>query len=50
MTGNDAKYINVHGKGVQKQNDRDIILSGDNAQYVDVTLEDGTREEYAIDK
>lgn len=50
MTGKDAKYINVHGKGVQQQNDRDILLTGDNAQYIEVTLEDGTREELAIDK
>jgi len=50
MTGKEAKYINVHGKGVQQQNDRDILLTGDNAQYIEVTLEDGTREELAIDK
>ena len=49
MTGNDAKYINVHGKGVQSQ-DRDILLTGDNAQYIEVTLEYGTCEELAIDK
>ena len=49
MTGNDAKYINAHGKGVQSQ-DRDILLTGDYAQYIEVTLEDGTREEFAIDK
>lgn len=49
MTGKDAKYINVHGKGVQPQNDRDILLTGDNAQYIEVTVDDH-REEYAIDK
>jgi hypothetical protein len=49
MTGNDAKYINVHGKGVQQQNDRDILLTGDNAEYIEVTVGDH-REEYAIDK
>lgn len=49
MTGKDAKYINVHGKGVQQQNDRDILLTGDNAEYIEVTVCDH-REEYAIDK
>ena len=48
MTGNGAKYINVHGKGVQSQ-DRDILLTGDNAEYIEVTVGDH-REEYAIDK
>ena len=48
MTGKDAKYINVHGKGVQSQ-DRDILLTGDNAEYIEVTVGDN-REEYAIDK
>ena len=33
MTGKDAKYINVHGKVVQSQ-DRDILLTGDNAEYI----------------
>ena len=37
MTGKDAKYINVHGKGVQSQ-DRDILLTGDNAEYIEVTV------------
>ena len=49
MTGKDAKYINVHGKGVQQQNDRDILLTGDNAEYIELTVGDH-REEYAIDK
>ena len=48
MMGKDAKYINVHGKGVQSQ-DRDILLTGDNAEYIEVTVGDH-REEYAIDK
>jgi len=48
MTGSDAKYINVHGNGVQSQ-DRDILLTGDNAEYIEVTVGDH-REEYAIDK
>ncbi len=50
MTGSDAKYINVHGKGVQPQENRDILLTGDNAQYIEVTLEDGSKEELAIEK
>ncbi len=48
MTGKDAKYINVHGKGVPSQ-DRDILLTGDNAEYIEVTVGDH-REEHAIDK
>lgn len=48
MTGKDVKYINVHGNGVQSQ-DRDILLTGDNAEYIEVTVGDH-REEYEIDK
>lgn len=38
MTGKEAKYINVHAKDVQ-QDDRDILLTGENAEYVELTIE-----------
>ena len=38
MTGKEAKYINVHTMDVQ-QDDCDILLTGENAEYVELTIE-----------
>ena len=43
MIGNDAKYIHVHGKDVQQQ-DRDILMAGKNAQYIELTVGDFLEE------
>ncbi len=43
MTGKDAKYIHIHGKDAP-QNERDILLIGDNAEFVEVTVGDKTYE------
>jgi hypothetical protein len=43
MTGKDAKYIHVHGKDAE-QSERDILLTGDNAEFVEVTVGDQTYE------
>ena len=43
MTGKDAKYIHIHGKDAP-QNERDILLTGDNAEFVEVILGDQTYE------
>lgn len=37
ITGNNAKYVHVHGKG-SVQSDRNILMTGDHAEYVEVTL------------
>lgn len=43
MTGKDAKYIHIHGKDAP-QGERDILLTGDNAEFVEVTVGDKTYE------
>lgn len=43
MTGKDAKYIHVHGKDAE-QSERDILLTGDNAEFVEVTVDVQTYE------
>ena len=43
MTGKDAKYIHIHDKDAP-QNERDILLTGDNAEFVEVTVGDKTYE------
>lgn len=43
MTGKDAKYVHVHGKDAV-QSERDILLTGDNAEFVEVTVDDQTSE------
>ncbi len=43
MTGKDAKYVHVHGKDAP-QSERDILLTGDNAEFVEVTIGDKTYE------
>lgn len=43
MTGKDARYIHVHGKDAG-QSERDILLTGDNAEYVEVTIGNRTNE------
>ena len=37
MTGKDAKYVHIHGKDAG-QSERDILLTGDNAEFVEVTI------------
>ena len=44
MTGNDAKYVHIHGKDAG-QSERDILLTGDNAEFVEVTVDDKTYEQ-----
>ena len=39
MTGKDAKYIHIHEKDAP-QSERDILLTGDNAEFVEVTVGD----------
>ena len=48
MTGKDAKYVHVHGKDAP-QSERDILLTGDNAEFVEVTVDNKTYER-ATDK
>lgn len=48
MTGKDAKYVHIHGKDAQ-QSERDILLTGDNAEFLEVTVGDKTYEK-ATDK
>ena len=43
MTGKDAKYVHVHGKDAP-QSERDILLTGDNAEFVEVTVDNKTYE------
>ena len=43
MTGKDAKYVHIHGKDA-RQSERDILLTGDNAEFVEVTVDDQTNE------
>ena len=43
MTGKDAKYVHIHGKDAG-QSERDILLTGDNAEFVEVTVDDQTNE------
>lgn len=43
MTGKDAKYIHVHGI-VAGQSERDILLTGDNAEFVEVSVGDQAYE------
>ena len=43
MTGNNAKYVNIHKQGIQQQ-DRDILLTGANAEYIEVTIAEQTIE------
>ena len=43
MTGKDAKYVHIHGKDAG-QSERDILLTGDNAEFVEVTVSDQTNE------
>ncbi len=43
MTGKDAKYVHVHGKDAEPS-ERDILLTGDNAEFVEVTVDDQTYE------
>ena len=43
MTGKDAKYIHIHGKDAP-QNERDILLTGDNAEFVEIIVGDKTYE------
>ena len=43
MTGKDAKYVHVHGKD-SGQSERDILLTGDNAEFVEVIVDDQTYE------
>jgi len=43
MTGKDSKYIHVHGKDAG-QSERNILLTGDNAEFVEVTVDDQTYE------
>lgn len=43
MTGKDAKYIHVHGKDTG-HSERDILLTGDNAEFLEVTVDDQTYE------
>ena len=38
MTGKDAKYVHIHGKDAE-QSERDILLTGDNAEFVEVTVD-----------
>ena len=44
MTGKDAKYVHIHGKDAGKS-ERDILLTGDNAEFVEVTVDDKTYEQ-----
>lgn len=37
MTGKEAKYVHLHGKDAE-QSERDILLTGDNAEFVEVTI------------
>ena len=48
MTGKDAKYVHVHGKDAPLS-ERDILLTGDNAEFVEFTIGDKTYEK-ATDK
>ena len=43
MTGKDAKYVHIHGKDAP-QNERDILLTGDNAEFVEIIVGDKTYE------
>lgn len=43
MTGKDAKYVHVHGKDAG-QSERDILLAGENAEYVEITVDNPTGE------
>ena len=43
MTGKDAKYVHIHGNDAQ-QSERDILLTGDNDEFVEVTVGDKTYE------
>ena len=43
MTGKDAKYVHVYGKDAP-QSERDILLTGDNAEFVEVTVDNMTYE------
>ena len=43
MTGKDAKYIHIHEKDAP-QGERDILLTGDNAEFVEVAVGDKTYE------
>ena len=43
MTGKDAKYVHVHGKDA-RQSERDILLTGDNAEFVEVTIDNQAYE------
>ena len=44
MTGKDAKYVHIHGKDAG-QSERDVLLTGDNAEFVEVTVDDKTYEQ-----
>ena len=48
MTGKAAKYVHIHSKEAS-QSERDILLTGDNAEFVEVTAGDKTYEK-ATDK
>jgi hypothetical protein len=48
MTGKDAKYVHIHSKDAS-QSERDILLTGENAECVEVTIGDKTYEK-ATDK
>ncbi len=43
MTGKDAKYVHIHGKDAA-QSEREILLTGDNAEFVEVTIDNQTYE------
>lgn len=43
MTGKDAKYVHIHGKDAEPS-ERDILLTGDNAEFVEITVDDKTYE------
>ena len=44
MTGKDAKYVHIHGKDAP-QNERGIMLTGDNAEFVEVVVGDKTYDQ-----
>ena len=48
MTGKDAKYIHFHCQNAE-QSERDILLTSDNAEFIEVTVGGQTCEK-AIDK
>ena len=44
MTGKDAKYVHIHGKDAEPSK-RDILLTGDNAEFVEITVDESIQAE-----